>query len=621
MESEEILEPLDEYEKVYRQKSIDEANNYFDELVKKADLDQNANAETADRYYKKEAEYNAAKSKADSSKTLKGFLIALAVILFIVGIVLIVLGVNAQGTSKIIEFIIGPVLIVLGIVDLVLVFKKLSKVIEKRQSVADKLLQEANEIKKVCYQQMAELNSLFDWSDTAKIVKKVTPLLQLDDKFDDSKYIYLKRKYGIDIENSKDVSNFFVLSGSIVGNPFLVERLHEEKTIDKAYTGSIVITWTTTSRDSKGNVTTQHHSQTLTATIYKPCPTYSFKTFLVYGNDAAERLSFSRNPTVNVNSNEKDIQKQVKRTSKQLDKLAEKALTDNDDSTNFTKMGNDEFDSLFHAIDRDDETQFRLLFTPLAQVNMVKLLKSKAPYGDDVSFIKNKQLNYIFSSHAQSQNIYSNPKDYTDFDCRNARKKFVDYNFSFFRSLYFDLAPLLCIPLYQQTKSVETIYGTDAPDMNVSPFEQESLANSLPGADIDPVGASTRSIRKTTYLGSEGGIDKVQVTSYAFKGTPMVEYVTKMGGDGRFHEVPVHWVKYDPIQRTSFLGIQNYESTQHDYSSAYANEGFQNAVKTLSSSSAIHFERRLLAYVIPSNGKDVPNYQQFREAFQTKDSK
>lgn len=614
MENEEILEPLDQYNNTFRQKSIDESNKYFDELVEKAKLDQDLNSKTADKYYAKKKEYDAANAKANNSKGLKTFLIVMAVICLVVGALIFIIAIMNSSNPNVLLFVLGPILVVLGIVDIVLVCTKLNKIIQKRVEIANKLLDEANKIKNECYSQMSQLNSLFDWSDTANIVKRVTPLIQLDDKFDDSKYVYLRNKYGIDKETSQDSSNYFVLSGSIIGNPFLVERLHNEEMVDKAYSGSIVIHWTTSSYDSKGNRTTVHHSQTLTATIYKPCPSYSFETFLVYGNDAAERLSFSRSPQVSASASEKDIQKQVKKVSKKLDKLAEKATTDGDPNTNFTKMGNDEFDSLFHAIDRDDETQFRLLFTPLAQNNMLKLIKSKAPYGDDFSFIKKKNLNYIFSQHAQNQNIYSNPETYIDFDCRNARKKFVDYNFAFFRSLYFDLAPLLCIPLYQQTKTRETIYGEDLKEMNVSPFEQESLANSFSSDEVDPQNAATKSIRKTTYLGSEEGIDKVRIDSYAFKGTRMVEHVTKMGGDGHLHTIPVEWIQYDPIKRTTFMGIQNCEESRYSFSNLMQNQGFKNAFSKLSSSNALHFERKLLAYIVPSNGKDMPSYEEFKDA-------
>ncbi len=618
METEEIIEPLSEYNNKYRQKSIDETNKYFDELVEKAKLNQDENAKTADSYYSKCKEYEAANKKANNSKGLKIFLIVMAVLFLIAAVFMFVIGFSKTSGSKVVFFILGPLFTVLGIVNIVIVCAKLNKLIKKREEAANKLLEAANAIKNTCYNQMSGLNALFDWSDTANIVKRVTPLIQLDDKFDDAKYLYLRDKYGIDKETSKDSSNYFVLSGSIIGNPFLVERLHNEEIVNKAYSGSIVITWTTHTTDSKGNSRTITHTQTLTATIYKPCPEYSFETFLVYGNDAAERLSFSRTPQVSASASEKDIQKQVKKTSKKLDKIAEKAVTDNNPNTNFTKLGNDEFDSLFHAVDRDDETQFRLLFTPLAQTNMLKLIKSKAPYGDDFTFIKKKNLNYIFSRHAQNQNIYSNPETYVDFDCRNARKKFVDYNFSFFRSLYFDLAPILSIPLYQQTKSKETIYGDDKADMNVSPFEQESLANAFSPKQVDSPESCTKSIRKTTYLGSEEGIDKVKIDSYGFKGTNRTEIVPKLGGDGRMHNVPVHWVEYTPVHRTTFMGIQNCDESRYSFSNLMQNDGFRNAFNKLS---AMHFERKILAYIVPSDGENVPSFEEFKNAYKKSETK
>ena len=100
----------------------------------------------------------------------------------------------------------------------------------------------------------------------------------------------------------------------------------------------------------------------------------------------------------------------------------------------------------------------------------------------------------------------------------------------------------------------------------------------------------------------------------------MVDYITKMGGDGRLHTIPVHWVQYDPIQRTTFMGVQNYDASRYDFNNLMQNDGFRNAMEILKSNKAIHFERRLLAYIVPSNGKDVPSYQQFVNTFKTKDS-
>ena len=62
-------------------------------------------------------------------------------------------------------------------------------------------------------------------------------------------------------------------------------------------------------------------------------------------------------------------------------------MTDDDPSTNFTEMGNAKFDALFGAVDRNNEVEFRVLFTPLAQKNMLDLLTDKNHYGDDFYFL------------------------------------------------------------------------------------------------------------------------------------------------------------------------------------------------------------------------------------------
>ena len=66
----------------------------------------------------------------------------------------------------------------------------------------------------------------------------------------------------------------------------------------------------------------------------------------------------------------------------------------------FNRLPNEEFEALFMALDRDNEVEFRLLFTPLAQKNMISILRAKnVGFGDDFIFKKRKELNYIKSMH------------------------------------------------------------------------------------------------------------------------------------------------------------------------------------------------------------------------------
>ena len=56
-----------------------------------------------------------------------------------------------------------------------------------------------------------------------------------------------------------------------------------------------------------------------------------------------------------------------------------------------------------------------------------------------------------------------------------ARNNFIQYCDNYFQSFYFDLAPLLAIPLYQQHMSFEEILKYDR--SNVTGFETEMMAN------------------------------------------------------------------------------------------------------------------------------------------------
>ena len=106
-----------------------------------------------------------------------------------------------------------------------------------------------------------------------------------------------------------------------------------------------------------------------------PYPEYFYDTRLIYGNEAAPNLCFSRKPNSSVaRMNEKQLEKYIKKGDKKIKKMESKALTDDDPTTNFQSMGNNKFDVLFNALDRNNEVEFRLLFTPLAQKNIVNLI-------------------------------------------------------------------------------------------------------------------------------------------------------------------------------------------------------------------------------------------------------
>lgn len=108
---------------------------------------------------------------------------------------------------------------------------------------------------------------------------------------------------------------------------------------------------------------------------------------------------------------------------------------------------------------------------------MLKLLKDNSVgYGDDFDFDKNCMINTIIPEHIQSLDLDMDPHQYQNFDYDKAEKDFYNINARYFRAIYFSLAPLLCVPMYQQIRSQKDIYGRDM-QRHSSFWEHEALAN------------------------------------------------------------------------------------------------------------------------------------------------
>lgn len=570
IKEEQLLEPQQIYPNL-RKAVESNANEYFDNLIKKANTDVQKNNQLCDNFYAKQNEIKEAEKQTGSIKGLKIFLIVLLILCYVVGFLVFCLSFGNPINAS--ALICGILLIVLGIVLTVLVATKVKNVQKARENRLKKLKEEAEAIRQSILPTIASLNNLMDWGMPQEVIRKSAPLIQLDSNLDVKKYDYMVEKYGLIHDLDHHESVFMLQSGSINGNPFFLERNFVQTDGYKTYVGTKTISWTTTSVDSKGNTQYHHHTQTLTATVTKPCPYYDFVTYLVYCNDAAPNLTFSRVPTVPKDADDKDLKKILKDSDKKMTKLAEQATMDDNPNTNFTKMNNTEFESLFHAWDRSNEVEFRLLFTPLAQKNMVQLLKNKEPYGDDFSFQKIHRINFIESAHDQSLDFEGDPRGFQGFDTRLMKEHFVQYTLNFFQSIFYDLAPLLSIPLYQQTKPVEYIYK-DVYSSNVSYYEQEVIANAFDQNCFKPDGAITPSILKTHFDGKENSQDDVTVQAYAFRGIKHVDYVPVTGGDGYIHDVAVPWVEYIPIEKTSHIKVSNCDMSLPQYRDKYGNQNF-----------------------------------------------
>lgn len=509
-----LLEPELLYKTELKEKHHNTVVDEIENLAKKGGLNQEENKLTCKKYYDTQAKLLKLRKKERSLTALKVLFIFLCFV--IIGIFLLI-------------FVYKPK------------HKELLKQIEETETRAKELLNEA-------YSQMAGLNNLFEASIPAKLMQKTTPLIQMDRIFDVKKYELLSEKYGLWDNSEEDSSTLDIQSGSILGNPFVVFKDLKKSTIMQRYEGSIVISYTVRS----GNQT-YTRTQTLTAYVDKPKPVYSNETYLVYGNEAADHLSFSRTASEINKMDEKQIEKYVRHHEKDLQKLAEKAMKK---GGTYTPLGNSEFELFFGGLDRDNEVEYRLLFTPLAQKSMLQLLKSKVGYGDDFSFVKEKGLNVIQSEHSQGTALFANVEEWQGFDYEIVKENFINYNDNYFKCLFFDFAPLLSIPLYQQHKAHEYIYRNNE-GSNFNCFVHEIIANKFSQKRFEHPDCETKCILKTSLAQKVGETDVVNVTAHGFRTVKHVETVMKMGGDGRMHGVPVTWIEYIPVERTSPISMSD----------------------------------------------------------------
>ena len=593
-----MLEPLSAYHTKYKDEFKANAEELFEELTKKSGIDVEANRDTVKKIKKLDKDIELSEKQKRKLQRIRNFLI-LVTVLFIIGSIISYVLKDSLGDYYVAVFstLVG-FSCVFAILTLLLHCMYFSKRIKGLQDLLNELRAKRDGLIKLAYEQMAALNALFDWNIPAHLIEKTVKIIDMDQYFDARKAAYLQKKYGYEASD-QDSSTVYVQSGNILGNPFLLCRDYRMRMINKTYEGSITIHWTTTVKTQNG-YSTQHHTQTLRAYVTAPAPSYNYVSYLVYGNDAAPKLVFSRGPSGMTGKTDKEVKKFVKNRSKELVKKAEKALVK---GGTYQTFGNPEFEAIFGGTDRNNELEYRLLFTPLAQKNLLNLIRNGKPYGDDFSFRKNHCLNFIQTRHGQSFNYFTNPTIFVNYDYDACKEFFIKYNCQYFESFYFEMAPLMCVPLYQQHKSIEYLYEEEI-DANFADFEYEQMANSFNVNELKHPESITGNIFKTRREKTIGNSDKVIVTAHSFRGEPRVTYVNKRGGDGKIHTIPVHWIEYFPVEQETEMLVSKAETTRFQYNIKARTNEFLDSIKNIAKSNSYHFERCVFATLLLSDCPD-----------------
>lgn len=518
-----IYDPLKEFDSKYKQLHQENTQKYFNDLVERSGVDPEENAKTVKAYHT---------WKEDLSKLKK-------------------------------KYTLWRILRVLMIITLILIPLVIWKVTPRIRALRTDITQADDKVSalyEAAVQQMTPLNDLFTDQDALRIMETTLPDISFSPCFSHEQEKDMRVNYDFEPPNDAEHSTLDLLAGQYRGNPFLFEKqlIHEMGTA--LYHGYKTIHWTETYRDSNGRTQTRTRSETLHATVTKPKPQYHTQICLHYFSQGGPELCFSRQATSVHTMSEKEVERYVKKGEKKLKKKTDEAIQQNG---NFMSMSNTEFEVLFGALDRTNEVQFRTLFTPLAQTNMVSLLRSQSGFGDDFSFEKKNRSNLIISAHSQNRPLTLSPSLYRSYSFEEIKHQFVQQNMDHFKAVYFDLAPLWAIPLYQE-RPVQSLQPIPDYAQKYSCMECEALSNMMEASLVVHPNTKTQAILKSAVTASDREVDEVCVSAYSYDIAQRIDLVPVFGGDGRWHNVPVSWDEYLPLEvKNSFFVASSAVAEQH----------------------------------------------------------
>lgn len=544
---EKINTPVESFQSYFKQTHHENIVNFFDKMVEMSKIDIDANRLTNKKITENDKRIAGNEKAIKWQKIFKTF----AIILMIISVLAIVFCVIKFNFNWVVVLAVG----LIGFSIFIII--KTKKRLDELYNIEGKLLKISKKLHAEAEKQMRPLNNLLYKNYNTELFTKTIPLVQFDETFLYKRLYYMEDKFGFNAaedEFNMEKSTLFVQSGEIKGNPFFIRDNLQHTMGTKVYEGSLRISWETIEKDSSGNVKTVNHSQTLYASVEKPCPYYFTLSSLVYANETVDRLSFSRQPSNIHELKERKVERFIKKKSKDIRKMAEYSTLK---GGTFTALGNNEFDALFYAIDRDNEAQFRLLFTPFAQLQLTKILKDNSVgYGDDFVYEKRKKITYIYPKHLNHATLNVQDDYFVGINYDLMRENFITYHNSYFKEVFFTFAPLFAVPLYMQHQPHEYIYK-DSYKSYFSFYQHEMVVNCINIDEFEHPTSVTPNIVKTSLVKSSGNVDTISVTTWGYRTEERIDYESVYGGDGMWHDVPVHWDKYIKVTRERKIEVKD----------------------------------------------------------------
>ncbi|ATZ19055.1 hypothetical protein ESOMN_v1c06730 [Williamsoniiplasma somnilux] len=551
-----IYDPIEQYKNKFKDEFTNSATKYFDELVEKSKVDVSANKQISQKITKLEEKLEQENKLIKKKKNIKIFLIVLLVI-FLVGIILtlwyVILSWSHISNTIKIPVIIGTILVsFLEIFLLFWIFKKINPKLKELKIAVEKTHNKQEEQIEIAYQQLENLNNSFNLNIPQVLLQKLLPIFSLDS------YLTKNKQQELNVKNlSKFESVVFAQTGDIYGNPFLIyeKKIHEMS--EKIYTGSLTVSWTETERDSNGKTRMVTKYETLTASVIKPFPNYYNDSALIYKTPAAPKLSFSRSPQNIGGLSERQIEKEISKLEKKNIKAVNKNETFNMISSN------PKFEVAFGSTDRNNEKDFRLIFDKTSQNQMIKLLSdTEVGFGDNFHMEKKGEIVKLVFDNFNNDILDDDPYVYITYDIEEMRKTFINHLNEYFHHFYFLFAPILSINLFRELKSNDYIYGKIKNTDELSSWQVEEILNKFNPDLLNHPDSITENILKSELVNSEKDFEIHKVTSIGFEGINQIDYIPRTARNGSVHMVPVPWVEYLPVEKTSNVYLKKSEKIQ-----------------------------------------------------------
>ena len=546
MREERLLEPARYYASELKSAYRDRLAERFEELTKESGIDVDANKATV-------RSLNEENGILDGYRKKKGLWIFFLVLsIVVVAVAAYFAYKQSQDWSETQEQLIRAVseAVSIGFFGF-LIFRSIAKIgkyaklIRNQEKVVKRLEGDA-------WNQVSPLLSIMNTEDFCRIVHEIAPSIEIAPYIPSRFVERLKERSEKENEllnhigflKGASITTVSSLSGSVDGKLFVVMSYVRFVMGTKIYTGSITLPYRDYVTDSNGNRKAVTRYETLTASIEKPYPYYHPYTRAIYFSEACPNLSFFRNP-VNINAkSEKQFEKEVKKSEKKFIKIEKKSMKSGGKS--FTPLSDTKFEALFNTEDRDNDVEFRMMYTPYAISQFTDFVKSAEGFGDNFYLEKDGCATSCILEGGQigyPDGIRPGVGKIASYDYDAINRNFAHYGEAFFKNFYFCLAPLFMVPVYAEGRDEDFAkILSDSRPYSYDGFDAESLAAKNPEL-FRPAGTVTDIIIKSA--GSEtsefGTVFTMEASS--FRGVSRVELVYRVG----FHvsgNVPVHWTEY-----------------------------------------------------------------------------